>query len=55
MKAVMKKYILLIATLITAVSCNLEFFPYDKGSSGSMQNVENAGVATDGNYALYTR
>ena len=53
MKAVMKKYILLIATLITAVSCNLEFFPYDKVSSGSMQNVENAGVATDGNYALF--
>lgn len=49
----MKKYILLILAAFALASCNLEFFPYDKVSSGSMQNVENAGVATDGNYALF--
>ena len=49
----MKKYILLILTAFALTSCNLDFFPYDKVSSGSMQNVENAGIATDGNYALF--
>lgn len=49
----MKKYILLILSVFALTSCNLDFFPYDKVSSGSMQNVENAGVATDGNYALF--
>lgn len=49
----MKKLISLILATLAAVSCNLDFFPYDKVSSGSMQSVENAATATDGNYALF--
>lgn len=49
----MKRYIILMIAAIAAVSCNLDFFPYDKVSSGSMQHVSSAATATDGNYALF--
>lgn len=49
----MKKTIISIFAVLAAVSCNLDYFPYDKVSSGSMQNVASATTATDGNYALF--
>lgn len=49
----MKRYILLILAAAVVVSCNLDYYPYDKVSSDSMQKVENAEVATIGNYALF--
>lgn len=49
----MKRYIILIFAALASVSCNLDYFPYDKVSSGSMQNVSSAATATDGNYALF--
>ncbi|MCM1178106.1 MAG: RagB/SusD family nutrient uptake outer membrane protein [Clostridium sp.] len=49
----MRKYIILIFAALAAASCNLDYFPYDKVSSGSMQNVSSAATATDGNYALF--
>lgn len=49
----MKKSLIYICALFAAVSCRLDYFPYDKVSSGSMQNVSAAATATVGNYALF--
>ncbi len=49
----MRKYIILAFMALAAVSCNLDYYPYDKVSAGSMQNLSSAAVATDGNYALF--
>lgn len=49
----MRKYLMMISAFLAVVSCSLDYFPYDKVSSGSMQNVSSAATATDGNYALF--
>ena len=49
----MKKSLIYICVLLTTAACSLDYFPYDKVSSGSMQNVSAAATATVGNYALF--
>ena len=48
-----KSIIILIAAAFAATSCNLDLFPHNQVSAQDMQTVENALVATNGNYALF--
>lgn len=48
-----KNIILLVLAVFTLAGCNLDRFPHDQVSAESMQTVENALVATNGNYALF--
>lgn len=48
-----KNVIFIVAALLTAVSCKLDYFPNDAVSSSSMASPENAALATIGNYSLF--
>ena len=48
-----KSIILLVSAIFVLAGCTLEKFPHDQVSAESMQTVENALVATNGNYALF--
>lgn len=49
----MKKIILALAVALSITSCDLDLFPSDAVSAGSMKDPANSSVVTDGTYGLF--
>ncbi len=49
----MKKIIIAIAAVLSITACDLDLFPSDAVSAGSMKDPANSSVVTDGTYGLF--